>query len=64
MSDNNHNLEHGHASLAVSILTGIMAWIGAHTISEIAKTGAAVISIAAGIMAIRYYYYATKKTKQ
>lgn len=61
--DNNHYGEHGHIALAVSFITGFFAWIGSHSLSEFAKGLSMVVSIGAGLMAIRYYYYATKKNK-
>lgn len=62
--DNNHNVDHGHVSLAIAMITGVFAWISSHNVSEIFKTIAAVVSIGAGLMAIRYYYYATIKAKK
>lgn len=59
----NHQVEYGHISLAVSILSGIIAWINMLEAAELIKNGAGIISMAAGVMAIRYYYYATKKNK-
>lgn len=61
--DHNHNGEHGHIALAVSLITGIFAWISSQNISEVIKVLSMLISIGAGCMAIRYYYYATKKQK-
>jgi len=55
--ENNH-VGDGHAALAVSILMGIFARID---VAETLKTVSLVISITAGLMAIRYYYYSTKK---
>lgn len=60
----NHQVEYGHISLAVSILSGIIAWINTLEVAELIKNGAGVVSMLAGVMAIRYYYYATKKNKK
>lgn len=62
--ENNQNAEHGHISLAVSLITGVFAWIGSHNLSEVFKAASALVSIGAAVMAIRYYYYATIKAKQ
>jgi hypothetical protein len=62
--DNNSNVEFGHLSLVVSILTGIISWIGTIDVSEFIKSTAGVVAIAAGIMAIRYYYFATIKARK
>lgn len=61
--DNHHYAGHGHISLLVSILMGVFAWVGALDFSEVLKIAAGLVSVVAGIMAIRYYYYATKKIK-
>jgi hypothetical protein len=62
--DNNNDLHNGHISMAVSIVTAALAWISSHDIGELVKGLAAVVSIGAGCMAIRYYYYATIKAKK
>lgn len=59
----NNNLDNGHAALAVSLITGFIAWIGSFDFGDIVKTVSMLVSIGAGIMAIRYYYHATKKHK-
>ena len=59
----NHNGEHGHAALVVSAITGLLGWINSAQIGELLKGFSMTVSIAAGIMAIRYYWYATKKQK-
>lgn len=61
--DNNNYVGHGHASLAVAIIMGILARIDMQSVSDTLKDISVVVSIAAGIMAFRYYYYATKKHK-
>lgn len=61
--DHNHNGEHGHVALAVSLITGFFAWIGGQSMGEALKVISGVVSIGAGLMAIRYYYFATKKHK-
>lgn len=62
--DNNNSLEFGHASLMISILTGIVSWIGTIDVGEFIKNAAGIVSFAAGLMAIRYYYFATIKAKK
>lgn len=47
----------GHISLAVSLIAGILARID---ISSALKDFSVVVSIIAGIMAIRYYYISSK----
>lgn len=63
MDQHNHYGESGHVSLAICVITGLFAWIGSHSLNEIIKGLSMVVSIGAGLMAIRYYYYATKKHK-
>lgn len=60
----NHELSHGHASLAVSLIGGIISWINGIPVGEAVKLIAGIVSIGAGIMAIRYYHYATIKAKK
>lgn len=64
MDNHNHITGHGHASLLISLISGVIAWVNLHTVPELLKTGSAFVSIFAGIMAIRYYYYATKKAQK
>jgi len=59
----NHNADQGNISLLISIITGMLAWIGSYSLGEVFKGVSMAVSIIAGIMAIRYYYYATKKQK-
>lgn len=62
--DNNNELQNGHISMLVSIITATLAWIGSHDISELIKGAAGIVAIVSGVMAIRYYYYATIKAKK
>jgi hypothetical protein len=50
-----------HASLFISIFTAAVSFADA---GEAMKSLAGLISIVAGIMAIRYYYHATKNVKK
>ena len=61
--DNNDYSGHGNVSLAVSLIAGMFAWIGSYSLPEVIKSLSMIVSIIAGIMAIRYYYYATKKQR-
>lgn len=63
MDNNSNDVGHGHTSLVIAFITGTFAWIDGHTFSEAVKSIAAFVSMGAGCMAIRYYYYATKKQK-
>ena len=62
--DNNNYAEHGHVSLIVTLLSGVFAWLSSHEFGEVIRTTAGLIAIISGVMAVRYYYYATKKQKQ
>lgn len=61
--DNQHYADNGHASMVICLVTGFIAWIDTQSLSGFLKDISVVVSIAAGIMAIRYYYHATKKQK-
>jgi glucan phosphoethanolaminetransferase (alkaline phosphatase superfamily) len=61
--DHNDYSGHGNVSLAVSLIAGMFAWIGSYSLPEVIKSLSMIVSIIAGIMAIRYYYYATKKQR-
>lgn len=57
-----HNyVANGHISLGVSIIMGILARID---IDALLKHGSSIISIIAGIFAIRYYIISTKNKKK
>lgn len=51
----------GHTSLLISVFTAVVSFADA---GEAMKSLAGFISIVAGIMAIRYYYHATKNVKK
>lgn len=55
-----HNATGGHISLGVSLISGILARID---ISTGLKDFSVIVSIIAGIMAIRYYYISSKNKK-
>jgi hypothetical protein len=50
-----------HTNALISILTAAMSFANA---GEVMKHLAGLISIVTGIMAIRYYYHATKNVKK
>ena len=56
-----HNAVGGHISLGVSLIMGILAHID---ISATLKDFSVIISMIAGIMAIRYYWISTKNAKK
>lgn len=58
-----NNVQYGHASLTVSIIGGMLAWIDFQVIDFGVKAFTGIISMAAGVMAIRYYHYNTKRIK-
>lgn len=62
--DHNHNAGYGGTSLLVSLAGTVFAFISLNGIDEILRGIAAVVSIAAGFMAIRYYYYVIKEKKE
>lgn len=62
--DTQQSLEYGNASLAVSVIMGVFAFISSQNVIDLVKGAAALISVIAGVMAIRYYHYATKEKKQ
>lgn len=62
--DNHDYAGQGNVSLAITFIFGFIAWVDTHSLSEFLKNLSVVISSIAGLMAIRYYYYATKKNKQ
>ena len=61
MKEMEHNAIGGHISLGVSIIMGILARID---VDAVLKNGSTIISILAGILAIRYYIISTNKIKK
>jgi len=61
--ENSNNVQHGHTSLAISLLSGSIAWLDAQTLDVNFKMFSSLISIAAGVMAIRYYHFNTKRIR-
>ena len=59
--DNNYTA-YGGTSLSVSFVSVILLFIG--SVPDGVKVVAGIVSIIAGLMATRYYYYATKEKKQ
>ena len=60
MDSNETNVGNGLASLCVSFITGIIAWIGKYDLSDFIKNISIVISMGAGILAGIYWYFAIK----
>lgn len=50
-----------HTSLLISVSTAVVSFVEA---GEAMKSVAGLISTVAGVMAIRYYYHATKNIKK
>lgn len=63
MADNNTDVTNGGISLVVGLISGTIAWLNGHTLTEAARGIAAVVSIAASVMACIYYYRLNKKNK-
>ena len=59
--EHTHTAGNAHTSAVISIVTAAMSFVDA---GEVMKLLAGVISIVTGIMAIRYYYHATKNIKK
>lgn len=62
-------MEHNHplgasVALCVTFITGFLGWINWSSMEEWFKMVSLIISMVAGIMAVRYYYYATKNSKR
>lgn len=63
--DNNHTHPLlGVLYLIVSIFGTIYAWVSIIALKDLIGIVAGFISTGAGIMAIRYYYFATKEKKK
>jgi hypothetical protein len=60
--ENNYS-GNGNVSLAICGITGVFSWLADQSFGELLKYISMVVSIVAGLAAIRYYYYATKKQK-
>lgn len=50
--------------LFAQVIKGLMNWFAEHSLQEILSPVATFVSIVAGVMAIRYYFFATKKLKK
>jgi|LakMenE18May11ns_1017448.scaffolds.fasta_scaffold9628354_1 hypothetical protein len=59
--ENNNTVQQGHFSLLISLVSGSVAWIDAQSVDAGFKILSSIVSIGAGIMAIRHYYYNTKR---
>jgi membrane associated rhomboid family serine protease len=54
----------GFGGFLISFLSAILAWISIKDAQVIVAFCASVVAIISGVMAIRYYYFATKEKKQ
>ena len=65
MSESVHNSNPvmGAIYLTTSFAMGFFGWIGWTSMQEWLKFVSLLISMGAGVMAIRYYWFATKKTR-
>lgn len=61
--ENNNSVSNGHTSLLISILSASVAWIDAQSVDLGVKLFSSSVSLVAGLMAIRYYHYNTKRIK-
>ncbi len=59
----NNTVQNGHTSLLVSIISASIAWIDIQSIDMGVKVFSSVVTAGASFMAIRYYYYNTKRIK-
>lgn len=65
MDTSNMNLEGGGPVFTLISLIAIpFAWMGIRETQVVLTVIATAIAICSGLMAIRYYYYATKKMKE
>jgi TRAP-type C4-dicarboxylate transport system permease small subunit len=73
--DHQHNLLNPVSAmliLTLSFISAVISWVNLQTnlltvigsVKEVIGYVAAIVSITAGCMAVRYYYYATKKIKK
>jgi hypothetical protein len=61
--ENNNSVSNGHTSLLISVLSGSVAWVDAQSVDMGVKIFSSCVSLVAGLMAIRYYHYNTKRVK-
>lgn len=61
--ENNNNVQNGHASLLISVITASIAWIDVKDVDIWVKLITGVFTVVASTMAIRYYHYNTKQIK-
>lgn len=61
--EGNHSHHDGAINAGISVLCTIFAWISVKDAQTIAAFISSCIAIVSGVMAIRYYYHATKKLK-
>ncbi len=59
-----HSPEMAVVSMIISLSSGFIAFVSMGTIQTIVPLVASGIAIMSGVMAIRYYWYATKEKKQ
>lgn len=59
--ENNHSPMGAAIMLSISFIAGFFGWIGWTSMEEWLKFVSLLISMAAGIMAIRYYLVATRE---
>jgi hypothetical protein len=64
METNNHHPVGAAVSSTISILTASFAIVTMQTMQMYLTMSASLIAIFSGIMAIRYYWFATKKIKK
>jgi len=62
--DNNIKVENGNLSACCAILLGLTTWLTPQNVEYGLKILVAIGSIITAIMAVRYYYYATKEKKK
>ena len=59
----NNNIQNGHTSLLISIISASIAWMDVQSIDIGVKIFSGIVTAGASFMAVRYYHYNTKKIK-
>ena len=62
--DNGHHITDGMINTVTSIFCAVLAWISLKDAQTVVAMIASICAVVSAIMAIRYYYHATKKIKQ
>lgn len=62
--DSTLQVENGHTNALLAIVFAVISWLTPQSVDLLVKVASGLAAVATAIMAVRYYYWATKDAKK